>query len=202
MTSCWKISISALLLLLLLACGSEQPKNNMDGMNYSNLPLLSPNNKVQAIIENPAGSNVLHQYNSATNAFDVLEEEDELVRLSFLPHPVNFGFVAGTWNDTTGGVEIMVLCEAQEVGAVVEVIPLGLIRLLLNGETVSKIIAVPAKPALNVLDAYRFADLPPASLHLLREWLLNAYPETQLVFKNFGDEREAMEEIEKWKRVN
>lgn len=197
MTSCWKISISALLVLLLMACESESPKNNTDGLNYSNLPLLSPNNKVQAVIENPAGSSVIHQYSAASNSFDLLEVEDEPVRLSFLPYPVNFGFVAGTWNDTTGGLEILVLCETQEVGAVIEVIPLGLIRFLQSGETISKIIAVPAKLSLNVLEAYRFADLPQSSLHLLREWLLNAYPETQLVFKNFGDEREAMAEIEK-----
>lgn len=197
MISCWKISISALLFLLLLACESEPPKNNMDGMNYSNLPMLSPNHKVQAVIENPAGNNHIHHYNPHSNAFDILEEEDEPVRLSFLPYPVNFGFVAGTYNDTTGGVEILVLCEAQQVGAVIEVIPLGLIRFLQNGETVTKILAVPAQPALNVLEAYRFADLPQSSLYLIREWLLNAYPETQLVFKNFGDEREAMAEIEK-----
>ena len=48
----------------------------MDGMVYSNLPLLSPNNKVQAVVENPAGNNVIHQYNPASNLFDLIEEED------------------------------------------------------------------------------------------------------------------------------
>jgi inorganic pyrophosphatase len=202
MKICWKISISALLVLMLLACQKKESKNNMDGMVYSNLPLLSPNNKVQAVIENPAGNNVIHQYNPQSNLFDLLEEEDEPVRLPFLPYPVNFGFVAGTGNDTITGLEILVLCERQEVGAVVEVIPLGLIRLLQDGQTVFKIIAVPAKPALNVLEAYRFGDIPPATLFLVREWLLNVYPDSNLVFKNFGDEREAMAEIEKNRRVN
>jgi inorganic pyrophosphatase len=198
MTSCWKISFSCLLLLI-SACHPVAKKNNMEGMDYSKLPLLSPNNKVQAIIENPAGSTVLHFYNQPGNSFETIEEEDETVRLSFLPHPVNFGFIAGTYTDSTGGLEVLVLCEAQKIGAVVEVIPLGLMRMLSDGRAVEKIIAVPAKTELNTLEAYRFADLSASVLYLLREWNLNAYPEMELVFKNFGDEREAMVEIEKWK---
>jgi inorganic pyrophosphatase len=200
MKICWKISISVLLVLTVLSCQQKQSKNQMDGMVYSSLPLLSPNNKVQAVIENPAGNTVVHQFNPTSNQFDLLEEEDEPVRLPFLPYPVNFGFVTGTGTDSTGGLEVLVLCERQEVGVVVEVIPLGLIRLLQNGENVFKIIAVPAKTELNVLEAYRFADIPPATLFLIREWLLNVYPDSKTVFKNFGDEREAMAEIEKWKR--
>src|SRR5690606_18639853 len=117
-------------------------------IDYDQLPLLSENGYYQAVIEIPSGTNKKYEYNVTTKTFEIDQKNGRDRIINFLSYPGNYGFIPSTLSDKTKGgdgdaLDVLLLSEAHQIGDVVEIIPITMLKLLDQGEEDYKIIAVP-----------------------------------------------------------
>jgi len=131
----------------------------------TNLLKLSPGEKVPeeviAVIEIPMGSRVKYELDKETGLIKV----DRILFSPFF-YPVNYGFIPSTWWDDNDPLDILVFSYEPFVpGSLVEVRPIGLLKMEDSGELDDKILAVPSKdPRFKEIKDYK--DLPS---HLIKE---------------------------------
>jgi inorganic pyrophosphatase len=172
-------------------------------MFYS-LPTFVSEGTFNAVIEIPAGTNKKIEYDEKGKIFRVDEQNGKERVIDFLPYPANYGFIPSTLSDTlTGGdgdaLDALVLAEALETGTVIECIPVGVLRLMDDGEEDHKIIAIPLKNKKRVIDAQNFAQLSknyPAIMEIIELWFLNYNKDDLAKVKGWGDEKEALKDIQ------
>ncbi|WP_162053816.1 inorganic diphosphatase [Pontibacter pamirensis] len=184
-----------LLALLLFSCQTD----------YAELPAYNGKKQLQAVIETPAGSNHKLVYSRKKKEF-VNDKDADMDRvIDFLPYPANFGFIPSTEIDRNGkGLEILVLSERLETGAVAEVVPVGLIQLETAGELQHIVVAVPARPSERRIDATNYVALSkeyPAVKTILQNWFANYNPAARTSFVCWRDEKFADKEIQRWMKL-
>ena len=183
------------LLLLFLNCRSKK--------ELYNLSTFSKKHKINCIIEIPSGTNRKIEFNKQTKKFeiDLLDGEERISE--FLPYPANYGFITSTYsNPAKGGdgdaLDVIVISEAIKTGVVLEIIPIGVLKLIDNNECDYKIIGVPAEENLRIIKALSFNELKngyPKILKILELWFLNYDKGDTLRTDGWGDEKEALMEI-------
>ena len=191
------VSLSAVLLGAgLVSCGTD----------YADLPTFSTERKLlQVVVEMPAGTNYVQHVNPATNKLERSQQagSDELIE--FLPVPGNLGFVPGTRSparspNPAGPLPTLVLAESQPAGTVLEVVPVALLTLDVNGTLQNVLLSVPARPAQRILpDATDWATLNrryPGVRASLSLWFQHRTRETRIV--GWKDEKAAEKEILNW----
>ena len=97
-------------------------------------------------------------------------------------------------------LDIMILSSTLKSGEIVEFIPIGMIKLIDAGEEDFKIIAIPADPALRTIKSENYQDFVkkyPAAVNILETWFSNYDLEDSTEIKGWGDEQEAIREIER-----
>ena len=102
---------------------------------------------LRVVVEIPAGEHRKIEFNKQTELFEV----DRII--NYLPYPVNYGFIPGTYSDPeTGGdgdpIDVMILSRQLNTGHELTVIPVATLRLTDRGEQDYKVLAVPADVAL------------------------------------------------------
>jgi inorganic pyrophosphatase len=183
-------------MLLLAGCKTD----------YENLPAFSDTKQLQAVIEIPAGNAHKYEYNPDTREFQVDKEAGRDRIISFLPYPVNYGFIPSTLMDKSRGgdgdpLDVLVLGESRETGTVMEILPIGVLLLEDAGELDYKVLAVPAKPSERLIEATSYEELNtkyPAIKKILEEWFLNYNPKDRCRIMGWKDERFAEEQVRKW----
>ncbi len=159
---------------------------------------------VQAVVEIPAGTNAKIEYNTNAHEFEV-DQIDGCDRLiNYLAYPGNYGFIPGTLADSLQGgdgdaLDIIVLSSSIPSGTVIEVIPLGVFKLLDNNEEDYKIIAIPYKRDLQTINASSFSSLNAqysGVLKIIELWFLNYNPTDSAKSLGWGDEKEALATIQ------
>lgn len=186
-------------LLLLVPLAGCQP-------NLSNLPAYTENKQLQAIIETPAGAGYQNKYNPETNAFETVQEAGQDKAIRFLPYPVNAGFIPSTMPPKgTGSKEnqlpVFIIASSQEPGTVLEIMPLGVLILEINGELTYQLVATPAKPSERLLSATSFEEFNqenPAVKKILETWFVNYDPAKKARIMAWKDDRFADELVRKW----
>lgn len=185
-----------LLCLLLAGCGPR----------YTDLPTFSAERKLlQLVIETPAGTNHEQQYNPATDAFEPRRLAGLAAVVEFLPAPGNLGFVPGTSPpDAAQGQPLpaLLLAESQPAGTVLEVLPIALLMLDVNGLLRPVVVAVPARPSQRILpQATDWASLRqayPGVRPFLDLWFRHRAPNTRIV--GWKDEKAASLLVRQWMR--
>ena len=128
------------------------------GTNYAELPTYSVDHHlVQAVVEVPAGTNHVQQYDPATRQFQRTQHAgiDQLVE--FLPYPGNFGFIPGTHTTASPRypagqpLPVLILSESQVAGTVLEITPIGVVLLDEDDLLRQVVLAVPARPGQRIL---------------------------------------------------
>lgn len=178
------------------------------GPRYSDLPAFSAERQLlQLVVETPAGTNHELHYNPATNAFVARQLAGLAVVVEFLPAPGNLGFVPGTAAPTASGpaatpLPALLLAESQPTGTILEVLPVALLTLDINGQLQPLVVAVPARPSQRILPrATSWASLNryyPGVRPLLGQWFQHRAPNTRLV--GWKDEKAAGQLIRQWLR--
>lgn len=163
---------------------------------------------INAVIEIPAGSNQKIEYQKQSKKFqsDLVDGQARVIQ--FLPYPGNYGFIPGTYMDPAQGgdgdaLDILVLCERLETGAVVETKPIATLLLMDAGELDTKIIAVPTDPELQVFPIENFQDFlihHDAARRIIETWFLNYNPDDKSSLIRWEDDQFALREIEKWRK--
>jgi inorganic pyrophosphatase len=160
--------------------------------------------KVFAVIEVPAGTSTLQAIDS-TGEIGIQEGKP----VDFLPFPGNFGFIAGcVKRDTISGrlipLAVMVLMDALKEESMIEVIPVGTLRLRKGSEPYPVVISIPVDSALQTITAHNFVDFITeydAAKSILQQWFLNYRGREMFSLIGWQDEHYARKLIADW-RVN
>ena len=198
-------------LLACFACNSpkkeSQNSNNMS--DYDNIATYAENKAVQAVIEIPAGTNHKMEYDKKAKKFVIDQRNGKDRVIDFLPYVGNYGFVPSTLMDESKGgdgdaLDILVLSETLSTKTVIEVIPIGMLKLKDDGELDTKLIAVPYDADKRILQATtfkEFSDKYPAAKELILLWFLNYDKQDKTEMLGWGTEIEAQAEIAKWTKT-
>lgn len=171
--------------------------------NVYNTPAFSKNNALNSVIEISAGTNKKIEYNTTARKFEVDQRGGKDRIISFLSYPANYGFIPSTFSDPKKGgdgdaLDIIVICEALPTGTIIETIPIGMLKLVDNGEYDYKIIAIPkdlSKRIIDVTSYEEFIKKYSKAKDILELWFLNYDTKDTLISEGWGDEKEAMKEI-------
>ena len=185
------------ILILVVSCKSRQ-----DLLATS---LLSKDGNYQAVIEISAGTNAKVEYDKNLRLFSTSLRNGKERIIDFLAYPANYGFIPSTYSDPANGgdgdaLDIMILSSTLKSGDIVEFIPIGMIKMIGAGEEDFKIIAIPARKDLRTIQAENYQQLSenyPGALNILETWFSNYDLEDNTVIQGWGDEKDAIKEIER-----
>jgi len=174
-------------------------------VDYYGIPLSSVNEKLNAVIEIPAGTNKKFEYNKQTKTFEIDEENGIDRVIKFLPYLGNYGFIPSTYSDPKKGgdgdaLDVLVLSENVSIGTVIEIEPIGMLKLIDNGEIDYKIIAVPSDIKKQIIKIKNFNELTqdyPEVKTIIELWFLNYNKKDKAVIDGWADEELAIKEIHK-----
>ncbi|MCB7481152.1 inorganic diphosphatase [Christiangramia sediminis] len=183
------------LLFLFTGCKSK--------IDYLNTDLKSKNGYYQAVIEIPAGTNSKIEYDKVAKVFKTSLREGEERTIDFLAYPANYGFIPSTFsNPEKGGdgdaLDVMVLSSTIPSGEIIEIIPIGMLKLIDAGEEDFKVIAIPADKNLRTISAENYKDFVnrySAAKEILESWFSNYDPADETQIQCWVDEKEAEKEI-------
>lgn len=189
-------------LLILILISVASCKSRQDLLATS---LLSKNGNYQAVIEIPAGTNAKVEYDKDLRLFNTSLRNGKERIIDFLAYPANYGFIPSTYSDPANGgdgdaLDIMILSSTLKSGDIVEFIPIGIIKMIDAGEEDFKIIGVPARRELRTIQAENYQQLSenyPGALNILETWFSNYDLEDNTVIQGWGDEKDAIQEIER-----
>lgn len=195
---------TAIALLLFLGCEPAGPSPE----ELYQSATFSERGYVQAVVEIPAGTNHKMEYFPKEGDFRVDIKNGRERLIDFLPYPGNYGYIPSTlMAESEGGdgdaLDVLIIAESAPTGTLMEVIPLGALMLVDEGEEDTKIIAVPADSSLQVIQAKNFADFSvtygPAR-KLVEDWFLNYEGMGVVQSRGWRDESYALQEISRWKK--
>lgn len=169
---------------------------------------VSENGNINVVIEIPAGTNRKIEFDYSIHEFRVDQRNGRDRIINYLPYPGNYGFIPGTLMDTTKGgdgdaLDIIILCPYMPTGTIIEVLPLGMMKLMDDGEIDNKLIAIPVDEEYQTIQSKTFADLKvehPGVIENLENWFTNYKGQGEMQFEGWANEEEAMGEILKWKK--
>ncbi|HMB63868.1 MAG TPA: inorganic diphosphatase [Eudoraea sp.] len=176
--------------------------------NYYTLPAFSSDHTINAVIEIPGGSNKKYEYDAHSGQF-VIDQQDGIDRVvDFLPYPANYGFIPSTLSNAIEGgdgdaLDVLLISESIATGSVVEAIPIAMLKLIDDGEKDFKIISVPARKELRIIKALTYDDLSTnygALIRIIETWFLNYNPKEVSTLEGWGDEKEALREIQRHRK--
>ena len=178
-------------------------------MNHLAHPTFSASGRLQAVIEIPAGTNTKYEYNKQLLEFQPDIRDGVTRKVDFMSYPVNYGFVPSTRMDKNRGgdgdpLDVLLLAEHVPTGTVVEVIPIGLLRLMDLGEEDHKVLAIPVDPKLRIIKAENWVEFQQqysAVRHILELFFMYYDGLGTMTVLGWSDEKAAMAEVKKWQLV-
>ncbi|MBT8265602.1 MAG: inorganic diphosphatase [Bacteroidia bacterium] len=181
--------------LVLLSC--------KDTINHYKTPAFSKDNILHAVVEIPAGTNKKYEFNVQSQSFEIDKKNGKERRIDFLPYVGNYGFIPSTFSDPKQGgdgdaLDVLILSESLPIGSLVEIIPIGMLKLIDNGELDYKIIANLANVNTQVMKAKNFDELSknyPEIMTIIELWFTNYNSDDVTKIEGWADETEALIEI-------
>lgn len=174
--------------------------------DYAHLPTFSTDRKLlQVVVVAPAGTNHEQRYDADKKEFVPVQLAGADHLLEFLPFPGNYGFIPSTrlpTSTTRPGnppLAALVLAESEPAGTVMEVLPVALLLLDVNGELEQVVVSVPARPAQQILPhATDWSSLRrryPAVRQSLNLWFQNRSRPGSTRIVGWKDEQAAAQQI-------
>ncbi len=173
--------------------------------SLADFPTFSSNNTINVVIEIPAGTNAKVEYNKKLEKLKVDQRDGKDRIIQYLPYPGNYGFIPSTYSDpSTGGdgdpLDALVVSSSLLSGSVVETIPIAVLKLMDNDEQDYKVICIPSAKKLQTVSANTFTEFSgkyPDALKIIELWFSNYDTTDTVTIKGWGDEKEALAEINK-----
>ena len=124
-------------------------------------PGRTPPEEVTAVIEIPSGSRNKYELDKATGLMKL-----DRVLFSAVHYPGDYGFIPRTLHEDNDPLDVLVLMKEQTFsGCMIDVRPIGVLRMLDRGEPDDKILAVPLNDPYSD-ETFDIADIP---RHVLKE---------------------------------
>ncbi|MDA9570396.1 inorganic diphosphatase [Gammaproteobacteria bacterium] len=179
---------------------------SLNAFNYSEIKTFSKNGFLQMVVEIPAGTNKKIEYDNNLNDFFIDKIDGKGRVINFLPYPGNYGFIPSTRMDKERGgdgdaLDILLISESINTGIVLDVIPIALLVLQDSNEIDTKIIAIPVKKSLRIINVKDYSDLSTdysIIKDVIKLWFVNYKGNNVVKFIKWGDETDAKVEIKKW----
>nr|WP_321221294.1 inorganic diphosphatase [uncultured Psychroserpens sp.] len=173
--------------------------------DYYGVSTFSKNNKVNAVVEIPAGTNKKFEYNNKTKTFNIDKKNGKDRVINFLPYLGNYGFIPSTFSDPKEGgdgdaLDILVLAEYLETGTVIESTPIAMLKLIDDGEIDYKIIAIPSDKEHQIINCKSYVEFNrdyPEIKSIIEIWFLNYNKDDETQIEGWATEKEAIAEINK-----
>lgn len=173
--------------------------------SLADVPTFSNNNTIHVVIEIPAGTNAKVEYNKDLKKLKVDQRDGKDRIIEYLPYPGNYGFIPSTYSDPSKGgdgdpLDALVISSSLLSGSVVETIPIGVLKILDNGEQDYKVICIPSEKRLQTVSATtftEFSDKYPDALKIIELWFSNYDTVDTVNIEGWGDEQEALTEIKR-----
>ena len=189
--------IIPVLLFLFVSCKRQ---------DIAKLPAFSENDFVNAVIEIPAGTNRKMIFYKEKNTFKQEVVSGTKRHIDYLPYPANYGFVPSTLMDTLNGgdgdaLDILVLGTHIPTANFIEVKPIAVLLLKDHGQYDHKIISVPVDHKFQTIKVHTLENLMtdyPSILDILEIWFLNYKGDNEMEVLGWGDEKKALEMIQKY----
>jgi inorganic pyrophosphatase len=163
----------------------------------SAVPARNADGSVNALVEIPAGTGAKWELRKADGAL-VWEIQDGRPRVvQFLAYPANYGVIPRTLLATEDGgdgdpVDVLVLGSALPRGSVVRVRPIGVLRMLDQGDRDDKLLAVSAdSPFADVRDVAELDARFPGVTAILETWFASYKGLGEVETRGFGGADEA-----------
>jgi inorganic pyrophosphatase len=184
------------LVLAISACASprERDPSYLDG--YA---AFTDRGLVHVVVEIPAGTNDKWEVEQSSGALRWEHENGRPRVVQYLAYPVNYGMIPRTsLPREIGGdgdpLDVLLLGPQIDRGAVVQARPIGVLRLVDDGERDDKILTVPtAGPLSDAVDLESLDARYPGARQILEVWFTSYKgPPGRLVSEGFGDATDAM----------
>jgi len=192
-----------LLLILLNACSNkgsvENKVNNSVNLLHDIAPFTS-DSLVNVVIEIPAGTNQKWEVDKVSGKIAWEQVTPDSLRVvKYLPYPANYGFVPQTLlTDASGGdgdpVDVFVLGSSIDRGTITKVKIVGIINMLDDGKSDSKLLAVNINEAIfNIHTFEMLLNEYPGAADIIKLWLLNYKGIGRVEIISVGDEKDAIQ---------
>jgi len=183
------------LVLVTLACRSSQ---GGDPRYLDGYAAFADHGLVHVVVEIPAGTNDKWEVEKSSGALRWEQENGRPRIVQYLAYPVNYGMIPSTSLPRERGgdgdpLDALLLGPRIDRGAVVRARPIGVLRLLDEGERDDKILTVPTEGPLSDAVSLEALDARyPGARQIVELWFTNYKGPDRLVAEGFGDAAEAV----------
>jgi inorganic pyrophosphatase len=187
-----------LLILGLAACGGSllRKVSYLDGY-----PALAGSGLVNVVVEIPAGTNEKWEVDKTSGALRWEQNAGIHRVIQYLPYPANYGMIPRTsLPRELGGdgdpLDVLLLGPRVDRGTLVEARPIGVLRLLDDGDRDDKILGVGTSgPLSDVVDLESFDSRFPGARLILETWFANYKGPGRVTSGGFDDAAAAMDMV-------
>lgn len=197
-----KVLFTVCVIILFNSCGNWGRMQNtaINKPNYLHeISAFTADSLVNVVIEIPAGTNQKWEVNKVTGQIEWEQVTPDSFRvINYLPYPANYGFVPQTLlSEASGGdgdpLDVFVLGPAIARGTVVSVRIVGVIHLLDDNESDSKLLAVDVNNSgLDVNSYEMLVNKYPGVIDIVKLWLLHYKGPGKIVVRSVNDEKDAL----------
>jgi inorganic pyrophosphatase len=184
-----------LVFLLFILCGCVNVEQNF----LHDYQPFTADSLVNVVIEIPAGTNQKWEVNKETGRIEWERVTSDSMRIiDYLAYPANYGFVPQTFlPKAIGGdgdpVDVFVLGPAIARETIVSVRVVGIIHMLDDNESDSKMLAVNLNnPVFDVNALEMLEEKYPGTIEIIKLWLLNYKGKGKVEYLSVRDENEAL----------
>jgi len=202
-----KVLFLLLGLLSTAACSGQsqdtQPKDEL--LTESNILLgydaIPATGQINLVIEIPAGTQQKWEAMKSGEGLVWDRKNGELRVISYLPYPGNYGMIPRTLLPKSAGgdgdpLDVILLGSGLERGTVVQVHPIGVLRLLDGGEQDDKIIAVPLTgPLSHISDIEQLDANYKGATDIIEIWFSNYKGPGKMESLGYADAKAAWDMI-------
>ncbi|NMM49981.1 inorganic diphosphatase [Marinigracilibium pacificum] len=167
--------------------------------------LFSQTQPIEMMVEIPAGTIEKYEVNKTTGLIEQDSVDGKPRVIDYLGYPGNYGYIKGTLLSKSDGgdgdpLDVILLSGSVSKGTILEIIPIGVLRLKDNGESDDKILAVPlGHPKNNLQNLNTFEELMakyPSIAEIIKSWFLNYKGKGKTKFLGWEDEVFALDLID------
>ena len=196
----WPRGRALALTLLVLGCASSSPHLVDD------FSARSGDGLIQAVVEIPAGTNAKWEVDKDSGSL-IWEQEDGRPRVvQYLAYPGNYGMIPRTsLPEELGGdgdpLDVLVLGPRIARGTLLRARPIGVLRLIDEGERDDKVLAVPLSgPLSDVSDVDQLDARYPGASVIVETWFTSYKGPGRVTSDGFADAAAALRVIEEASR--
>ncbi len=193
---------TAFVLILLNACGNQGRVDNTVNNTSNFLHDIDPftsDSLVNVVIEIPAGTRKKWEVNKVTGQIEWVQLTPDSFRIiNYLPYPANYGFVPQTLLPKASGgdgdpVDVFILGTSIARENIVQVRIVGIIHMLDDNESDSKLLAVSTKEQGFDVNSYKALNKKyPGIIDIIKLWLQHYKGTGKVEILSVNDEKDAI----------